>query len=94
MFSGAYQARWVTLETAQGDIQAITFVANPLTNFYAPVMGDEEAAAYIATARGSLGTCAEYLLGTVAPLAELGLKDEALDVLKTLVVQRLQEELP
>jgi cation transport regulator ChaC len=46
----------------------------------------------ISTARGQLGTSADYLRETMAHLGELGLRDEALAKINLLVQTRPSEE--
>ena len=55
-----------------GPVHAITFVVNPHQSRYAGAL-DEKIAEVISSARGSLGTCADYLWQTMAHLEELGL---------------------
>jgi cation transport protein ChaC len=87
MFTDAYKARWVTLETDPGTIAAIAFTANSEGSLYVPAMDDRTAAAQIATARGSLGSCADYLFDTITHLAQFGLRDEGLDTVKQMVIE-------
>ena len=62
--TGAYAARWVSLETDQGTVPAITFVAVRQHPLYAGRLPEEQAASLIAGASGRLGTCVDYLLST------------------------------
>ncbi len=80
MFGGAYHARWVTLELPGRDkIRAVTFVINRAHPRYIRELSVAETANLIATGRGDLGTCREYLENTVAHLASLGLRDTGLE---------------
>ncbi len=79
MFGGAYNARWVTLQTAQGRLRAVTFVINRRHPRYIPELSVEQTAALIATGCGDLGTCREYLENTVLHLAGMGLRDRGLE---------------
>jgi cation transport protein ChaC len=45
---------------------------------YAGKLSDETAAMHIASACGTLGTCASYLQNTLAHLAALGIRDAGL----------------
>jgi cation transport protein ChaC len=92
MFTGAYHARWVTLATDKGPVQAITLVVNPEHDQYAARIGEDEAVEHIAAAEGPLGSSAEYLFETVAHLEELGLRDRGLERVRQLLVERLQCE--
>lgn len=79
MFGGAYHARWVRVELPCGArIRAVTFVINRTHPRYLRELGLAETAALIATGKGDLGSCREYLENTVAHLAELGLTDAGL----------------
>ncbi len=78
MFGGAYDARWVTLESAGVKIRALTFVINRAHPRYTRAYSVAQTAAIIATAAGELGSCREYLENTVAHLQALGVRDAAL----------------
>ncbi len=79
MFGGAYHARWVRVELPGGErVRAVTFVINRSHPRYLRELGLEETAALIATGKGDLGSCLEYLENTVAHLAALGLRDAGL----------------
>lgn len=85
MFTGAYLARWVRVDTDAGPIRAATFVANPAHPRYAGRLPEATIAARLAVARGSLGTCAEYLTHTLAVLRAHGRTDHRLERLERLV---------
>jgi glutathione-specific gamma-glutamylcyclotransferase len=78
MFGTAYLARWVQVRLACATVPAITFVVNRQHPRYAAGVSDAEAAKYIATAEGSLGTCASYLENTLQHLRSLGIRDAGL----------------
>ncbi|WP_428483365.1 gamma-glutamylcyclotransferase [Rhodopila sp.] len=78
MFGTAYLARWVNVHTAHASFQAITFVVNRSHARYAGRLSDAEAAIRIASAAGTLGTCASYLQNTLDHLASLGIRDAGL----------------
>ncbi len=75
MFGTAYLARWVKIRTAETTVRAITFVVNRDHTRYAGKLTDQGAAAHIATASGSLGTCAAYFSNTLSHLKSLGIDD-------------------
>jgi cation transport protein ChaC len=79
MYGGAYNARWITLETAgnwKGEkFRALTFVINHAHPRYMHELSVEQTAALIATGCGELGSCREYLENTVAHLLERGVRD-------------------
>jgi cation transport protein ChaC len=78
MFGTAYLARWVPVRMVGATVPAITFVVNRATPRYAGKISDAEAAKHIATAAGSLGSCASYLKNTMAHLESLGIRDAGL----------------
>jgi cation transport protein ChaC len=75
MFGTAYLARWVQVRMVGGSASAITFVVNRAHPRYAGKLTDAQAARHIATAAGSLGSCASYLENTIASLQGLGIRD-------------------
>ncbi|GAB0115491.1 gamma-glutamylcyclotransferase [Acidisoma sp. C75] len=79
MAGGAYEARWVTAETPEGPVRALTFVINHAFPRYVGGLDEGEIATRIATAAGMLGTCSAYLFDTIAALESLGLRDAMLD---------------
>jgi len=79
MFGTAYLARWVEVKTPCASVPAITFVVNRDHPRYAGKLSDAEAATRIASASGSLGTCAAYLQNTLDHLVALGIRDAALE---------------
>ena len=86
MLGTVYHARWVQVRTVGATVPAITFVANRAHPRYAGKLSDAEAAARIATASGSLGSCASYLQNTLDHLLALGIRDSGL--------RRIAEGLP
>lgn len=86
MISGAYVPRWVTVRGGAGPVRAVAFVINRKHERYARYLADEQVAEVIATASGTLGACADYLINTVDHLAELGIRDRALERLRARVV--------
>ena len=79
MASGVYDARWASLRLADGRrTDGLTFVANRSHERYVRDLTTAEIASCLATARGPLGTCAEYFHNTVEHLDQLGLPDNGL----------------
>ncbi len=89
MKPAAYLPRWLKLETAEGPLTALGFIINRQSPRYAGRIPEEKAAAIIAGAVGHVGSCAEYLMHTVAHLEELGLRDNRLWRLQALVAKEL-----
>jgi cation transport protein ChaC len=86
MLADGYDARWVTLrdqgsdgERSGGRFPAIGFVVNHKATFYAGDLPEEETVRRLATARGELGSSAEYLLRTRDGLRQLGLHDRLIE---------------
>lgn len=78
MVTGAYRPTWVTVRTAAGPRRAVTFVINRRHERYTGRLEEAAIVDAIATARGPLGACADYLFNTEAHLAELGIRDPGL----------------
>ncbi|MBT8456671.1 MAG: gamma-glutamylcyclotransferase [Rhodobacteraceae bacterium] len=71
----AYLARFIPLETAQGRITALTFVANHDCDVIVSDLSLDEQARMIAQASGFLGTSREYLESMAGHLSEFGISD-------------------
>jgi len=85
MFSGAYLSRWIVVDTERGPVRAVTFVANRRYPNYAGRLPESAIAERLATAKGTLGSCAEYLENTAESLRRLGRRDRSLERLQALV---------
>ncbi len=85
LFTGAYRSRWATAMTDAGPVRALTFVVNRAHLRYAGRLDEAQVAARLATATGSLGSCAAYLAETLAALRSVGLRDRAMERLQRLV---------
>ena len=81
MMTNVYRPRWLRLHTTERIIPVLAFVMNPHHSLYAKNLTDQERSRIIATARGSLGHCSEYLLQTVASLQRLNIRDRGLETL-------------
>jgi cation transport protein ChaC len=89
MFTGAYAARWVRVDTEDGPVRAASFVANHAHPRYSGRLDEAAIAASLAVGAGSLGTCVEYLVQTLAVLRSHGRTDHRLERLERLVSDRL-----
>ncbi|MGB3148110.1 MAG: gamma-glutamylcyclotransferase [Paracoccaceae bacterium] len=76
--SDAYLPTFVTVDTADGPVEALTFVANRASADIVPDLCREEVVRFIATGRGLRGTSLEYLEAIVAQFAVLGISDAEL----------------
>ena len=90
LFTGAYRSRWVTAMTEAGPVRAVTFVVNRGYLRYAGRLDEAQVAARLATATGSLGSCAAYLSETVAALRSVGLRDRAMERLQRLMSEPIR----
>jgi cation transport protein ChaC len=82
--------RWLTAQTVDGPVQALGFVIDRHSPFYAGRLPLEEVADVLSKAAGHWGSCAEYLQNTVEHLEELGIRDCNLWRLQALVAERIQ----
>ncbi len=85
LFTGAYRSRWITAETDAGPIRAATFVVNRDHHRYAGRLPDHLIAQRLATAAGTLGSCASYLDQTIGSLHRLGRRDRSMERLQALL---------
>jgi cation transport regulator ChaC len=92
--STAYIDRWVTIETDDGSHGAITFVASPEFEGYAPSMTNEEIAAAIVAAKGTGGTCVDDFRQTLDHLRDLKMQDDGLESINHLILGLLAHTSP
>ncbi len=78
MVVGSYCPRWVRAEAPDQTLPAIAFVVNRDHPSYAGKLPMETVATTLVSARGHLGTPAEYLHSTVRGLQNHGIKDSYL----------------
>ncbi|WP_425045209.1 gamma-glutamylcyclotransferase [Primorskyibacter sp. S87] len=76
MFSGSYCPIFQSVETPQGEVDALTFVMDRDSHLYLPDLAEEVAARMIANAEGALGPNFHYLDTLVRHLDELGITDD------------------
>jgi len=94
MLAGSYVPTWVA---ARGDDgvrfgHAIAFTIDPASPQFAGWLDEDEVVRRLATARGELGSCADYLFRTRDGLRTLGLPDPAIERLAARVRRILDEE--
>jgi glutathione-specific gamma-glutamylcyclotransferase len=82
-------ARWLRIDSYEGDVCALTFTANATGQSYVGKIPLEETAAIIADAVGVWGSCADYLYETTAHLEDFGIRDTMLRQLGTKVAQAI-----
>jgi cation transport protein ChaC len=84
------QPRWVTVTTTDGARRrAIAFAADRSSFLYCGRQPTESTVAVLANAIGHVGSCAEYLMKTVAHLEALGIHDPYLWRLQDQVAARI-----
>ena len=94
MLAGSYVPTWVAVQGDDGAQfgHAIAFTINPASPQFAGWLDEDEVVRRLATARGELGTCADYLFRTRDGLRTLGLPDPTIEHLAARVRRRLDEE--
>lgn len=85
-------ARWLTAQTPDGPVTALTFVRDRKGPAYIGRQPMEVTAEMLARACGHGGSCAEYLYNTVHHLEEMGIHDRHLWRLQELVAARIAED--
>jgi cation transport protein ChaC len=90
MIVGSYVPRWVKVFNGVQECDAITFVINRQHNRYAGALPPDTIISSIATAKGQLGSSADYLMHTVDGLLHAGIKDRYLLLLRQQVLARQQ----
>ncbi len=87
--------RWLAARRDDGgSVQALGFVVDRRSPFYAGKLPPEEVARVLSTAAGHWGTCAEYLRSTVSRLEDLGIRDRHLWRLQALVADLIARRTP
>jgi cation transport protein ChaC len=81
--------RWITVETEQGKVPALTFWADPTGLDYNVRLSLARVAQVLARACGHIGSGAEYLFQTVSKLEEFGIRDRNLWRLQQLVADEI-----
>lgn len=79
LVSSAYLEEVLRVETAEGPLEALTYVIDPNHAQYCGGLPLEEQARIIARATGGRGANRDYLWSTAAHLAELGIADPDLE---------------
>lgn len=94
MVLGSYCPRWTPVETGGQTIKAIAFFVNREHANYAGKLPLETVIKALVSARGQLGTPAEYLLETVRGLVEHGVRDPYLLELRKRILAMHPEMTP
>ena len=80
---------WINAELPRRKIKALAFWAEPTMSRMFVNKAVSEQADLLSRACGSTGSGAAYLYNTIVSLAQLGLKDEYLDTLGSLVASKI-----
>jgi len=80
---------WVEAETPQGMVPAIAFAIHPNFPMYSPEPPEDELADLLASAVGTIGSMADYLLNTVTELEKAGIHDPYIWRMQEMVAERL-----
>ena len=92
LITAAYRPTWVSARVlGKSPFKAIAFVINRAHNRYAGMLDDETVIQTIADAKGTLGTCSDYLYETVLQLENLGMPDRRLASIARHVRQKEHE---
>ena len=86
MVVGSYSPRWVKVASPGGEVRAIAFIVNRGHPHYAGRLPLQTVLTNMVSARGYLGTPAEYLIETIHGLLEHGVRDKYLIDLKNRVL--------
>jgi len=78
MISGVYEPRWVTVETPEGRVRAVAYLADRAHEQYAGKLPEAELVRLILQGVGSAGSNLDYIENTVRHLDELGIAEGAL----------------
>lgn len=89
MVVGSYIPAWITAKNGVRELEVLAFTVNPLHSVYVNWSKDKIVES-LATAKGDLGSSAEYLDRTVQGLLAAGIEDEDLIELNNLVRNRQQ----
>lgn len=87
MMADSYKPVWVTAQTDEGPLRALTFAMRRDRPIFAPPMPLDKTARIIHDAVGFVGPCKEYLLNTQEALASVGIYDKQMAQLSKLVGQ-------
>jgi len=86
MFPGAYDARWIPVNTDAGAFRALTFVVNRRHERYIGGHRAVDVAHLIRTGRGMLGSSRAYFDSTLQTLERLGIRDAGMERLRAAVL--------
>lgn len=94
MNTGVYCPTWLEVAARGQQLDALAFVVDPTHSQYCGQLELSEMADLIADARGSFGSCRDYLASMVSELKRIGGADPELEALLNHVDARLSESAP
>ena len=89
MPNSSYIPMWLDCETPEGTVKALAFVMDPEDYSYVGDLTTEETLHVVLGATGIYGPCTEYVLETADALKEVGINDDELYQLATLIREKL-----
>ncbi len=89
MLNNSYLPRFVSIHTDEGKKRALTFIIKRNTPSFAEKMSDERASDIITQASGFVGPCAQYLLETERALRNVGIEDQKMTRLASMVKKKM-----
>ncbi len=84
--TGILMPVWATVKTQSSEIEALVFVVDTSHEKFADLT-PEEAAPHILEAKGSAGTCFDYLDSTIKKLNDIGVTDDKLNLIMDQVLK-------
>jgi cation transport protein ChaC len=94
MNTGVYTPTWVEVEAGGQKYEALAFVVDASHSQYCGRLERDEMADLIANARGSFGSCRDYLASMVSELERIGGAEPEFEELLKQVDKRLARPLP
>jgi len=88
MLAGTYQARWVQVDVKGNKLQALTFVVDRHHERYEGKLTPTQAAHFIDTGKGAIGTTSDYFTLMLTTLDRLGIHDRAMERLRLAILEK------
>jgi glutathione-specific gamma-glutamylcyclotransferase len=92
MGTGAYLPSWIPCATPQGVVPAMAFVIDQTGPAYVKQPPEDDLVEIICRARGTYGSCFDYVTQTAVSLKIAGICDEPLATLADRLIQRRQHQ--
>ena len=86
MMTNVYHPRWLWLHSDGKKLPVLSFVINRRHPLCASELNETDAVKILSTAKGVLGSSADYLFDTVSSLRELGIRDRSVERLSRRVL--------